>query len=445
MPFDLKISDICDYVLLASCFFILIGSILISFKMRFVQLRLFPLLIKNFFNSFKDHSRHEQSNTILPYKALLTAMSTTVGIGTIVAPVIAIRLGGPGALLGFVLTALFGSAATFTEVNLCMTHRQRLPDGTILGGPMQYIKKLLSPGAAKWYALGCTLLMMTWSGAQANQIAAILNSPFLGDYRVPTFISGGIIICGVLMTLAGGIRRVGSLSVKLVPLMFTLYVGSCLFIIGSNYDKLSGIMNDVFYSAFSPYAMATGTLIGGLVGSMRWGIFKGIQATEAGVGTQTIPHSMAETDDPVAQGTLAMLSTYTAGFVSVLSGIVALITESWQDPDLPIGISMVVASFKEYFSFAGIIMVAISTFLFAFGTIVGNSYNGSYCFSYLSKGKGIWYYFIASAIIIFLGAISEVTLVWSLSDLVLASIVLPHMAALLIHVFKKPVEVLSAA
>lgn len=430
------VTTFSDYILFASCLFILAGSIWISIKMRFVQLRLFPTLIRTLWSSLFLRKQTGENHTILPHKALFTAMSTTLGIGTIVAPVIAIHLGGPGALVGFLLTSFFGSAATYVEVNLCIQHRKKLESGTIVGGPMGYMKHLLSPAAAKWYAIGCLSLMMVWSGAQANQLAAILDSPLLGDFRIPTVLSGLMIALFVLSTLAGGIQRVGALSAKLVPVMFTLYLGSCSYILLSNLDKLSGVLQDIFVSAFSPYSMATGAIVGGIVSSLRWGIFKGIQVTEAGIGTQTIPHSMAQTSDPVAQGTLAMLSTYTAGLVAFLSGIVSMLTGTWQDPTLPLGISMVAASFSLYFFSFGIVIIAISAMLFALGTIVGNSYNGSHCFGYLSKGKGAWYYFGASAVLIFLGAIAEVKLIWSLSDLVLASIALPHMTALIRHVNK---------
>lgn len=429
---------IADYILFGVCLFILIGSIYISFRTRFVQLRFIPSLFKMLINSLLNRKSEECLHTILPHKALLTAMSTTLGISTIVAPVIAISLGGPGALLGFLLTAFFGSAATYAEVNLCIQYRKKLENGTIMGGPMQYLKHLLSPAAAKWYAVCCFILMASWSSAQSNQLAAVLNSPLLGSYQIPTMISGIVIALLVVFTLIGGIKRISSISSKLVPVMFFLYLGSCFWIVLFNTDKISGIFSEILYSAFNPYALATGTIVGGVVASLRWGIFKGIQTCEAGVGTQTIPHSMAQTQDPVAQGTLAMLSTYTAGFVAFLSGIVALITQTWLDPNLPLGISMVAASFNQYFSSFGIIIVVISTFLFAFGTILGNSFNGSHCFHYLTDNKKTAYYIAGTACMIFIGSVAEVKTVWSLVDIVLACMAIPHMTALVIYAYQNP-------
>lgn len=435
------IESIIDHILFVSCIFILLGSIYVSFRTRFIQITFLPSLIKMIIGSIKNGAGTEGKHTVLPYKALFTAMSTTLGIGTIVGPVIAIHMGGPGALVGFLLTAFFGSAATYSEVNLCVKYRQKLPSGEIAGGPMQYLKVLLSPFAAKWYAVCGCIVMTAWSAAQANQLAAILDSPLLGDYRIPTAISGIVLALLVIGTLVGGIKRISAFSSKLVPLMFTLYLGSCLWIFGSNLDKFWGIMNIIFTSAFSPYAMASGTLVGGIVSALRWGIYKGMQCTEAGVGTQTIPHSMAETNDPVAQGMMAMVSTYTAGLIAFISGFVSLITETWQDPSLPLGISMVAASFNMYFSYFGIVIVAISAFLFAFGTILGNSFNGSQCFLYMASNQRLRYYYIGTAVMIFFGTISSVKIVWSVVDLILASLVIPHIAALMLYVSKRPQEV----
>jgi alanine or glycine:cation symporter, AGCS family len=212
-------------------------------------------------SSFSQKGQLENKHTISPHKALFTAMSTTLGIGTIVAPVIAISLGGPGALFGFLLTAFFGSAATFAEVTLTIQHRKKLPTGAFMGGPMQYLNQIFSHGAAKWYALCCLMLMMTWSGAQANQLSAILDSPLLGSYRIPASLSGGIIAVLILAILMGGIKRVGSFSSKIVPIMFILYVGSCLWILCNNLDKIGSMFFEMLQSALHPYQLATGTAI----------------------------------------------------------------------------------------------------------------------------------------------------------------------------------------
>ncbi len=438
--FDL-VMPIIDHLLFISCLFIAFGSLYISFKLRFVQFRLLPELYRMLKNSFKNRKSQEGAHTILPYRALITAMSTTLGIGTIVGPIMAIHLGGPGALVGFLLTAFFGSAATFTEVGLGIKYRKKLASGEILGGPMQYMSALLSPGAAKWYAIFGTILMVSWSGTQANQLGAILDSPLMGNFRIPTFITGIFTAIFVLAILFGGIKRVSAVSAKLVPIMFVIYLGFSGWILLVNVDKWLTVLASIGHSFLAPQAMASGSLVGGVFSALRWGIFKGSQATEAGLGTQTIPHSMAQTDDAEAQGMLAMVSTYTAGFVAFLSGFVTLITDTWQDPSLPLGISMVAASFQLYFSSIGVIVITICTLLFGLGTILGNSYNGGQCFGYLTDNKKLAYFFVATACVIFLGTILGAREVWSVIDIGLACLIVPHMAALIVYVYKNsPVE-----
>jgi len=134
MLLESAITTMADYILFGVCIFILVGSIFISFRTRFVQVRFIPSLFKMLGKSLFHRNHKECQHTIAPHKALFTAMSTTVGISTIVAPVIAISLGGPGALIGFLLTAFFGSAATYTEVNLCIQYRKKLENGIIMGG-----------------------------------------------------------------------------------------------------------------------------------------------------------------------------------------------------------------------------------------------------------------------------------------------------------------------
>src|SRR5689334_7709129 len=115
-----------------------------------------------------------------------------------------------------------------------------------MGGPMQYLKFLLSPAIAKWYAFTCLVLMMAWSGAQANQLSAILNSPLLEGYRIPVPVTGGIVAVLILAILMGGIKRIGSFSSKCVPIMFVLYVGSCLWILGHYIDRLGATFLEMF-------------------------------------------------------------------------------------------------------------------------------------------------------------------------------------------------------
>lgn len=414
------------------------ASLLLTFKTRFVQIRKIPHMVRQVFSLFfRRHSKQEGPSTVKAHKALFTAMSTTIGISTIVSPVIAIYLGGPGAILGFLLATFLGAAVNFTEVTFALSYRKTHPVKGVAGGPMQYLQDEIRPILAKWYAFFTFILMLGWSAAQANQLSSILSSPLLGGFHIPVWVTGIILALSIVLILVGGIKRVAGLSAKLVPLMFCLYVGGALWIILSNVTLLPAIFKMVLHSAFTPHTFGIGMTVGGVMSALRWGVFKGLQSSEAGVGTQTIPHSMAETEDPVQQGVLAMVATYSAGFICLLSSLVALVTQSWLNPNLTLGINMVAYSFQKYFSTAGLVIVAVSSFLFAFGTILGNSFNGSQCFGYLTKSRYLKFYYLATALLIFLGSIADVTKIWSLVDYLLVPVLIPHILSIVYLSYKQ--------
>jgi alanine or glycine:cation symporter, AGCS family len=421
-----------DFILFLSGIFTLLVSFFISCQTRFVQIRkipeMFRLLVKK---------KKEGEKTLDARHALFTAMSTTLGISTIVSPVIAIHMGGPGVIVGFLLATFLGAGINYAEVTAALAHRFK-KEGRIIGGPMGYIGFVFSPFWAKWYAFFAAIMLLVWTSAQANQLAEMLASPLLGDFVIPKWITGILLGALVVKTLFGGIKRIGSYSAALVPVMFTLYVGACLWIIVSNSSFLMHQLADVFLTFWRPKTFVTGAAVGGIVSAMRWGVMKCLHGSEAGVGTQTIPHSLAEVQNPQKQGILAMVSTYSAGLILILSSFVALITESWLHTSLPVGISMVAFSFKLYFAELGLVIVVLSVILFAFGTILGNSFNGSQCYLYLFSRRYLNYFYCSVAFIVFFGAVSDVKLIWSLVDYALVFILLPNVSSLVVLAIKHP-------
>lgn len=416
---------IADFLLFLTCPLVLGLSLLLTIKTRFIQFRKLPYVLRQLF-SFSRNKSKEGKATVKAHHALFTAMSTTLGISTIVSPVIAIRLGGPGAVLGFFLATILGAAVNFAEVTFALSYRKHHPKSGIAGGPMQYMQEELHPLLAKSYALCAFILLISWSAAQANQLANIFDSPFLPSFHVPSWITGLLLALFVIFLLVGGIKRIANFSAKLVPIMFCIYVGGALWIILCNLEKLPAIVHLIISSAFAPHSFASGVTVGGLAAAIRWGVFKGLQSNEAGVGTQTFPHSMSETENPFEQGILSMIATYSAGFICILSCLVTLMTETWLDSSLPLGINMVVASFTKYFSSAGAALVIISALFFAFGTILGNSFNGGQCFNYLSKNRFQKFYYFSVAFLIFWGCVADVTTVWSIVDYLLVPVIVPH-------------------
>ena len=359
---------------------LLFGGVILSFKTRFVQLRMLPLMLQLLFgNILKRKKTSKKFQTIPSNKALFTAMSTTIGIGNIVAPIIAIGLGGPGALVGFLLATIFGGASTFTEVVYALKFRKKKSDGSIVGGPMQYLKTV-KPFLAQLYAVAGFMLLIVWTTNQSNTLAVLLE-----PYHIPSYASGLAVAGLVFFALIGGIKRVGNVSEKIVPVMFLLYTFAMLWIIGSNIQNLVPVIGLIFKSAFTPRALGGAAVGAGIHKALHWGLSKSFFSNEAGIGVAAIPHSMADTDNSFHQGVLSIISVYSSGVLCLLSGLAILVTGLWQVPGLRFDINMLNKALALYFPGIGPIVLVVSSLLFAFTTILGNSYNGSQCFLYVTN------------------------------------------------------------
>lgn len=422
-----------DISMLSISLFMLLGGIILSFKTKFVQFRTIPEMFKLLFgNFFRKKQSSDKTETIAANKALFTAMSTSIGLGNIASPIIAIKLGGPGALFGFILAAIFGSATTFTEVTFALKFRKKNPDGTISGGPMQYIKEALPAVFSSIYAYAGFIMLTAWSGFQTNTLADLLQ-----PRGIPPYVTGIVVAIIITYLLVGGIKRIGDFSAKLVPGMFTLYCLATLSIIFLNIEKLPSVIGLILRSAFTTKAIFGATVGYGLHQALRWGLARGFFANESGLGTGTIPHSMSDTKTPVNQGILSMVSVYSNGLLCLLSGLVTLITGTWLSTDTGIGINVVAQSFAMYFSNIGIIVLMICALLFAFGTILGNSYNGSQCFLYATKNRWLKVYQILIPAILIVSAIMDVETLVKILDLFYIPIAIPNILGIIILAFKR--------
>jgi AGCS family alanine or glycine:cation symporter len=388
-------------------------------------------MIKLLFRSiFKKNDTTE--HTIKAHRALFTAMATTFGIGNIVAPIVAIGFGGPGALIGFILASFFGAATAFTEVSLALSYRKKLPDGTIMGGPMQYLKVALGPMFASLYAIAGCIMLVSWSGKQTNTLAVLLKM-----YNIPTYITGLVIVILTATILMRGIKLIGNIAAKLIPLMFIFYSGSMLYILFLHIHNLPNAIKLIFQSAFTPHALAGAGVGLGLQKALQWGLSEATFTNESGVGTITIPHSMSATTSPVDQGILSMVSVYTSGFLALLSGLAVISSGIWLSPHADFDITLISNLLYNHFSFIGPIILLVAVILFAFTSILGNSYNGSQCFLYATKNRWLTRYYGLIAIIIFTCAILDVKTIWSLGAYFIVPVAIPNVIGIVILSFKK--------
>ena len=212
------------FLAVPSTFIFLATGIFLTLKTGFIQIRSLP----RFFRILKSgvtENRHETAKTLSSTHALFTAMATTLGMGNIVGPSVAILTGGPGALFWLVVYAFFSSVTKYAEVTFAIRTRERTKDGRIVGGPTEYLRRV-TPGLGIWYGALTMLLFPAWNALQANTLAEILHCE-----GVPHWVTGLGLAILLLIVIFGGVTRVGSVASKLVPLMFILYISFALMIL----------------------------------------------------------------------------------------------------------------------------------------------------------------------------------------------------------------------
>ncbi len=425
--------DVCHWTnqfLAIPALIVFLGSgIILTLKTRFVQIRAFPHLITLLKKGVKHHHQVKNEKTINPFQAVFAAMATTIGMGNIVGPSIAITTGGPGALFWLIAYSFFGSVTKFTEVLFAVNMRTRLQDGTIIGGPTQYLKTV-SVGLAHWYAVLTLFLFAGWSGMQANTLACIFSME-----SVPRVVTGGVLALFTFIILIGGIKRIGLLASKLVPLMFVLYLGFALSILLSDIPALFSAIALVFRSAFTYQAAAGGFLGATLLSAMRIGIQRNMHITEAGLGSSSIAHSMTDADKAPDQAVLAMFSIICDTTIAFLSGLLVLTTGLWLTTT-SFSNTLMYEIFKNYSPGLGKWVLFICITLFASTTVIGNSFNASQSYASFFKEKGLKWFYALLALIIFGGSLMRVDLIWEMMDIIQVLVAIPHIIGLLILAFR---------
>lgn len=428
------IGSIDAFVALPSTLLFLGVGVYLTVQSRFVQVRTFPRLF-SLISKGANHKHEKGEKTINPFHALLTAMSTTIGMGNVVGPSVAVKVGGPGALFWLVAFAFFGAVTKFTEVMLSMTFRKKLPDGNILGGPVQYLKQV-SKRLSNWYGFLTVFLFAGWSAMQSNTLANILLLE-----GVPKPLTGMVLASIVFFVLIGGIQRIGAVASKLVPIMFIAYVTFTFGILFKDTSALINAIRLIFAHIFSPAAAAGGFLGATVFSALRTGVLRNMYITEAGIGTSSIAHAMADTNHYRDQAILAMFSVIADMILSVLSGLLVIVTGMWMQEG-PISNTQVYEIFKTLSPAMGKWVLLASISLFILTTIIGNSFNASQSFASFTHHRGMGWYYGFLAALIFAGALAYVPLVWAIMDLMLIAVAVPHLVGvlLLVHKNKKIIQ-----
>lgn len=323
-------------------------------------------------------------------------------------------------------------ATKYAEALLGVHYREKHPDGTIAGGPMYYIKNgLKNKRFAFWLAAAFAVcgafaaLFGTGNMMQANQMALSFESQF----GVPKIASGIVITVLVALVIIGGIKRIALVAEKLVPTMIIVYFIFGFVVIIEHYAEIPKVVAMIFSYAFTPSAAVGGFLGATVSQAIQFGFRRGLLSNEAGLGSAPIAHAAAQTPSPVHQGLLGTMEVFIDTIViCTLTALINLSTGMWQSGLS--GTAMTAASFSEGIPYLGGFVVALSSFLFGYTTLLGWCYYGEQCLKFLFGIKVTYTYRVIYIILMFIGSIASIELVFFVGDIANAFMALPNLIAL---------------
>ncbi len=378
---------------------------------------------------FKKGNSQQAEGDISPFQALTTALSATIGTGNIAGVATAITLGGPGAVFWMWVCAFFGMATKYCEAVLAVKYRRHLEDGTISGGPMQYLTQGLG---LRWLGMvfavcGAMAAMGIGNMVQSNSVSLALK----GAFGVPKLITGIMLCLLTALVIIGGIKRIGKVTEKVIPLMAIFYLGFGLLIILLNLSRIPYVLQTIVTYAFTPCAAGGGFAGAAVAQALRYGFARGIFSNEAGLGSAPIAHAAAKTNSPVQQGLIAMTGVFidTIIICSMTAFIILLSPDVWQS-----GLtssSLTTHAFETFLPGIGKYIVAIGLCFFAYSTLIGWSYYGEECIEFIFGIKARTPYRWVFCALIIVGSYVKVTLVWNFSDAMNGAMAIPNLVGLL--------------
>lgn len=377
----------------------------------------------------------DQPGDVSHFKALVSALSATIGMGNISGVAIAITMGGPGAVFWMWVSAFVGMTTKFFTCSLAVMYRGRDTRGRVQGGPMYVISEGLG-GAWRPLAvlfavagvIGCLPLL------QPNQLIQILRdvvfSPYLslGDgHFLFDLIAGAVLAVLVAVVIFGGITRIAEVASRAVPAMVVLYMVSTLWIILNNLGETPRYLSLILTDAFSGAAVA-----GGVVGTtIVTGVRRAAFSNEAGIGTEALAHGAAKTGVPVREGLVAMVGpVIDTMIVCTCTAFVILMTGVWQ-MSTDNGVTLTAGAFEAAMPGYGAYILTVCVFFFAVTTLLTYSYYGAKCLSFLVGARYAKYYNVAYVVFVVVASVASVDAVISFADGLFALMAIPTMTSAL--------------
>ena len=420
-----------------------------------------------------DYDNPDEAGDLNHFQALTTALSATVGIGNIAGVATAIYYGGPGALFWMWITAFFGSALKFAECTLAVEYREFDSKGMTAGGPMYTIEKGLGK-QWRWlaiifagfaiicsFATGNAIQSFTLSDQLYSEVSQVVGTEHfltikhqLTDWYSVSIqqIINGLLIAGIAaLVILGGIKRIGSVTSYLAPIMAAIYVSSALLILLANITDVPSSFGMIISMAFNPPAAVGGVAGGTLIlfmNTLLWGVKRGLYSNEAGQGSAPIAHSTAKTEYPVREGVVALLEPFIDTIIiCTLTGLTIISTGAWQHTEFYVsridpsfageilnGSLLTSLAFKEGLSWLipfGDKIITLGVLLFAISTVISWSFYGDRATEYLFGEKAIPIYRILYIIFVFVGAIATLEAMWAFGDAALGFMTFPNLISII--------------
>ena len=385
------------------------------------------------------------------FQALATAVSGTVGNGNIAGVALAIALGGPGATFWMIVCGLLGMSTKFVECTLGVYYRDVDEDGVVYGGPMYYISRgLKSKGFATLGKIAGALFAIFCIGgsfgggnaAQSNQATIVLKDLFGYDSTFAGAMIGLVLATFVGIIIIGGIKRIASVTEKVVPFMALLYILACFYILGVNFSFVDDAIALIIKEAFNPTAVG----VGGIIGVLMVGFKRAAFSNEAGAGSASIAHSAVKTKYAASEGLVALLEPFIDTVViCTMTALVIIIFNSTGafvyggdgmggvmiDGVMYEGAGITSKAFAQYIPYSDIFLT-IAVVLFAVSTMISWSYYGLQSWKYLfGRGKvADMTYKVLFLIFVVIGAAASMNSIWAFSDAMIFAMVFPNMIGL---------------
>ena len=414
-------------------------GLLLSVRTGFLQIRKFPYAIKTTIGRM-FRKKDASDGAMTPFQAVCTALAGTVGTGNIAGVAGAIAIGGPGAVFWMWISALLGMVTKYSEVTLAVRYRQKNKHGDWVGGPMYYIENGLGK---KWKILGIIFSIFgifavfgTGNATQVNTIVASIDTALIsfgvmeaGSTATLNLILGIVITVLVGMILLGGIKRIGHVAERMVPLMALLYIVLGLGVIIVHGENLPAAFSSIFRGAFNPSAV-TGGVVGAAFVAVQKGVARGIFSNEAGLGTASIAHAGAEVNDPVQQGLFGVFEVFVDTIIiCTFTALVILCSGVPITYGAAAGAELTISGFTSTYGNWITIFTAVAMCCFAFTTILGWGLYGARCSEYLFGEKVIKPFMVIYSLVAIIGATVKLDLLWSIAETFNGMMAIPNLIA----------------